>query len=102
MNQETQNIRDLQLQEYRAEQQKMADYLRPAQAPIQRVPVSVIISKAKELVDEITALNVSSLNLRGGTPARIDTDGHLNQKINQLYQVLHQLKTEHGYNGKII
>ena len=70
--------------------------------PIQRMPVSVIISKAKELIDEITALNVSSLNLRGVTPARIDTDGHMDQKVNQLYQVLHQLKTEYGYNGKII
>lgn len=80
----------------------MVNYFRSTQAPIQRVSVSVIIGKAKELIDEITALNVSSLNLRGGTPARIDTDGHLNQKINQLYQVLHQLKTEYGYSGKII
>lgn len=100
MNQETQNIRDLQLQEYRASQQKMADYLRPAQAPTQKASLSSSLQRIKSLLDEITALNIGSLNTGGNTKSTVDS--HLDQKLHQLYDLINQVKTEHNHKGKLI
>ena len=71
---ESQNIRDLQLQNHRAEQQKMADYLKPAQAVVTKIPNKAYVDNLNRILPEIISLNISSLNTIRNAKILIDNE----------------------------
>lgn len=91
---ESQNIRDLQLQNHRAEQQKMADYLKPAQAVVTKIPNKAYVDNLNRLLPEIISLNISSLNTIRN--AKILIDNELDYRINELYNLMKNIVEECG------
>ena len=95
------SIREQQLAEYRAEQEQLAKPFRVDKAPVTVVPVHAQLINVKKLLNEVTALNVSSLNLGGGA-AQTVVDGQLDYKLNELANLIHTLRYQHKYSGKLI
>lgn len=97
---ESQNIRDLQLASYRAEQaaeqSKFKDY-----ATVTKVPLDTLTTKARTLLNEATALNVSCLNLGKGSNQQQQINTYLDQKANELYLLIKQIREEHKFSGRI-
>ena len=98
---EIQNIREQQLADYRKQQEELAKPFRSDKAPITVVPVHSQLINVKKLLNEVTALNVSSLNLGGGA-AQTVVDGQLDYKLNELANLIHTLRYQHKYSGKLI
>lgn len=98
---EVQKIRDEQLAEYRLEQEELASPFRTTAAPVTVVPVHTQLKDVKKLLNEVTALNVASLNLGGGN-SQTTIDNNLDYKLNQLYQLIKEIREAKKYSGKLI
>lgn len=88
---ELQAKRDEQLKEYRAEQLRMADSIRPAQTPIHKVPASVSLHSLTNLLPEIISLNIASLNSSSNTRTIINNE--LDYRINEFYNLMKTIST---------
>ena len=98
---EIQNIREKQLAAYRLEQDELNKPFRVDKAPITVVPVNTQLINVKKLLNECTALNVASLNLGGGQ-AQTSTDNNLDYKLNELYQLIYDIRVNKKFSGKLI
>ena len=98
---EIQNIREKQLAAYRLEQDELNKPFRVDKAPITIVPVNTQLINVKKLLNECTALNVASLNLGGGA-AQTSTDNNLDYKLNELYQLIYDIRVNKKFSGKLI
>jgi hypothetical protein len=94
-------IRQQQLAEYHAEQARMEELKRVPTAPITVVPVNTQIATIRKLLNECTALNVASLNLGGGQ-AQTSVDNNLDYKLNELYQLIKDVREVKKFSGKLI
>ena len=95
------SIREEQLAEYRLEQEELASPFRVDKAPVAVVSVNAQLINVKKLLNECTALNVASLNLGGGQ-AQTSIDNNLDYKLNELANLIHELRYERKYCGKLI
>lgn len=98
---EIQNIREQQLADYRKQQEELAKPFRATTAPITVVPVNTQIATIRKLLNECTALNVASLNLGGGQ-AQTSVDNNLDYKLNELYQLIKEVREVKKFSGKLI
>lgn len=100
MNQETQSIRDAQLANHRAEQEALRNQF-PNYTNTPRVSISSLNQRLKNLVNELTALNISSLNLGNGSNPQQQVNTHLDHKLNEVYLLMKQIREEHKFTGRI-
>lgn len=100
MNEEMQALRDKQLESYRAEQAELSKPFRTTNVT-PTVSINSLITKANVLLKELTALNVSSLNL-GYSNTKVVVDGQLNYKIDEFYNVMKRIREDNKHSGKIV
>ena len=98
---EMQSLRAAQLADYRREQEQLASPFRNDKAPVTVVPLNTQLVDVKKLLNEVTALNVASLNLGGGQ-AQTSVDNNLDYKLNQLYQAIKEVREVSKFSGKLI
>lgn len=99
MNEDYTELRNAQLASYRAEQAaEQSKFKNYTNTPT--LSASSLRSKAKTVLNTITALNIANLNIPGGNVSERIT-GDLNKEIWALYNVLDELKRQ-GQNGNVI
>ncbi|SEB14383.1 hypothetical protein SAMN05660964_03802, partial [Thiothrix caldifontis] len=59
------------------------------------------LTSIRKLLNEVTALNVASLNLGGGQ-VQTSIDSNLDYKLNELANLIHTLRYEHKFSGRLI
>jgi hypothetical protein len=92
--------RNEQLKQYRDDQNKIiALAARPDVST--KVNVNNLIVKAKQLLNEITALNISNLNLPVGTTISSQINNSIDAKTTELFILLKDIKDVHKFSGKI-
>ena len=95
------SVREAQLAAYRREQEELSKPFRSDKAPITVVPVNTQLASIRKLLNECTALNVASLNLGGGQ-AQTSVDNNLDYKLNELYQLIKEVREVKKFSGKLI
>jgi hypothetical protein len=95
-------IREQQLKEQRVQQEILSGITYKANNSNAIENVNTLKLKASKLLNETTAINVSSLNLGNGSNVKQIIDNELDYKLGELYQVLKQIREVHKFTGKII
>ena len=94
-------IRQQQLAEYHAEQETEEKRKRGLETPVTVVPVKTQIARIKKLLNDCTAINVPlMLGTNGNTEAIVA--GELDYKLNELYQLIKDVREVKKYSGKLI
>ena len=92
--------RNEQLKQYRDDQNKIiALASRPDVST--KVNVNNLILKAKQFLNEITALNISNLNLPVGTTISAQINNSIDAKTTELFILLKDIKDTNKFSGKI-
>lgn len=102
MNDDYLKVREQQLKEQREQQEIFSGktFNVNNSKPIENV--NTLILKAHKLLNETTALNVSSLNLGNGSNTKLTVNSELDYKLSELYQVIKQIREVNQYKGRII
>ena len=98
----TNELRAAQLATYREQQAELAKPFRTTPTPVPVATVSSQLFKLKNLLNEITALNVANLNLGSGSQASQQVNSNLDYKLNEMYNLIKVIKDDNKYSGKLI
>lgn len=100
MNTDYTELRNAQLASYRAEQAaEQSKFKNYTNTP--KVPLDTLTTKARIILNEATALNVSCLNLGKGSNQQQQISTYLDQKANELYLLMKQIREEYKFSGRI-
>lgn len=103
MNQQQQlSFREVQLQEYRFQQEQLGKQFKTYSSNTPVVSLQSLQMKAKTLVDNITALNIVNLNVGAGSSTNASNLQHLNQKVSELYNVLKEIREDNKFTANIL
>ena len=94
------SVRDQQLAAYRKEQEEISKKFRTVEANTPTVSLSALQKQMQTLLNEITVLNLGNLNLVGNSQRVVSNE--LDYKLNQLYQVIHKIRNENKFSGRLI
>ena len=60
------------------------------------------LHKLKNLLNEITSLNVANLNLGSGSQAANQVNVNLDYKLNEMYNLIKVIKEDNKYSGRLV
>ena len=98
----TNELREAQLKSYRKEQEELSKPFRTIQTPVPVATVNSQLFKLKNLLNEITALNVANLNLGSGSQAANQVNVNLDYKLNEMYNLIKVIKEDNKYSGRLV
>ena len=98
----TNELRAAQLATYRKEQEELSKPFRTTPTPVPVATVNSQLFKLKNLLNEITALNISNLNLGNGSQAANQVNSNLDYKLNELFNLIRTIKDDDKFSGKLI
>ena len=98
----TNELRAAQLATYREQQAELAKPFRTTPTPVALPTVNSQLHKLKNLLNEITALNISNLNLGSGSQAANQVNVNLDYKLNEMYNLIKVIKEDNKYSGRLV
>lgn len=98
----TNELRAAQLATYRKEQEELSKPFRTTPTPVALPTVNSKLHKLKNLLNEITALNVANLNLGSGSQAANQVNVNLDYKLNEMYNLIKVIKEDNKYSGRLV
>ena len=98
----TNELRAAQLATYREQQAELSKPFRTTPTPVPVATVNSQLFKLKNLLNEITALNISNLNLGSGSQAANQVNVNLDYKLNEMYNLIKVIKEDNKYSGRLV
>ena len=98
----TNELREAQLKSYREQQAELSKPFRTTPTPVALPTVNSQLHKLKNLLNEITALNISNLNLGSGSQAANQVNVNLDYKLNEMYNLTKVIKEDNKYSGRLV